>query len=361
MLGKGGDRGIDQLRRFHRAVEVHDQGYRRLPPQGVSVEAGGASAGTRPAARKRTGGGGAGGTVLRMSAEVTLLERVAAPVAEWLEDHAVWSVFLRVAPTAGGGVALAFQGAPAKVIGVTLVVVGVCFEALVTWWSKERRATAETDRKRHELELVQLAAELNVLMNDALAPIAKRIAELASIPVDDRRNHLKPIAQQVVATAMLLRRDVKRLRVTVYAVQPPRGRRPRLMSPLVSQGRNDDPSPFDLDTPGGRAAFATLDGGQPEFVADVEAADADRWENGPAGYSTFVTVPIVVDDNGYGLLSADAPAVGDLTGNDVPIITVLAELLAIAFALCDSKHEPRDRTKPHKPPAPYGPPGPSRG
>ncbi|NTW40111.1 MAG: GAF domain-containing protein [Cellulomonadaceae bacterium] len=295
-----------------------------------------------------------------MSEEVTLFTSVATPIAEWLESRPVRSVLLRASPTAVGGVLLAFGGAWLKALGVIAVIVGVGAEALVTWWAERRRAHADGDRTRHEQELVQLAAELNVLMNDALAPIAKRIAELAPLSVVERQHHLKPVAQLVASTATLLRRDVKRLRVTVYAVQPSRGRRSRLMRPLVYQGRSDEPSPFYDATPDGRAAFATLDGGRPEFVADVAAEDVTRWKNGPHGYSTFVTVPIVVDDNGYGLLSADAPAVGDLTGNDVPIITVLAEMLGIAFALCDSKFDSKDRAKPHTPPAPYGPPRPPR-
>jgi GAF domain-containing protein len=68
------------------------------------------------------------------------------------------------------------------------------------------------------------------------------------------------------------------------------------------------------------------------FVPDLDSDPPEDWEGSGSDYRTFISASIFAGERAYGMLTVDAPAADDLGENDVYLVLVLADLLAIAFA-----------------------------
>lgn len=260
---------------------------------------------------------------------------IATAIADWFEDHPAVSATVRTGSVAIGTLLLIPASGLARILGGLAFALGVVFEALATWRVKKRNDERVKSFADAEAQWSELEAGLNVAMNDALRPVAEMVAGMAPMSPGKRRHHRDKVADHVAGAGALLRQDVRRLRVVVYVVAPVRAGR-RVLNPLAWHGRADKPSPFvDTDQAGARV-FELLESGASDFVEDVGAAPPTKWVGMPGDYQTCITVPVIANGYAYALMTVDAPAVGDLTGNDVATYEVLAALLAIAFAWCDS-------------------------
>ena len=83
----------------------------------------------------------------------------------------------------------------------------------------------------------------------------------------------------------------------------------------------------------GDAALTWLRSGAPKFVPDTDREADPAWKGSGRGYRTYISVPILIKDEALGMLTVDAPVPGDLDETDVPLVEVLAGILAVGFQL----------------------------
>lgn len=177
----------------------------------------------------------------------------------------------------------------------------------------------------------QEAKRLRIAMKDALQPVAELIADMPSKTPKDRTRALDAVAHQAVSALTLLLKDVDRLRAVVYQLDD------EGMSYVAYHGRGNTPNPFHKTTERGRLACEMVAEGRTHFEPDISKAPSDAYKGSGNDYQTFISAAICTGDTGFGMLTVDAPNANDLVDTDRQIVCLVADLLAIAFAIADSK------------------------
>lgn len=179
------------------------------------------------------------------------------------------------------------------------------------------------------------AAQL-VALRDALRPIVEAIADMHTLAPRLREERVHSIAQRSAAALALIMHTVPGFRSVVYRQQDDAGT--EVMSVFARAGRSErEPHEFRRGDERGDAAFRTVEHREPCFVRDVndhdEVANLDGAYSGTrVGYSTFISAPIADRQRTYGMVTVDAPKVGDLLRSDQHLVMLVADLLALALA-----------------------------
>jgi hypothetical protein len=111
------------------------------------------------------------------------------------------------------------------------------------------------------------------------------------------------------------------------------------MSALAYQGRGTKPKSFVTGTERGDSAFALVRAAGDVFVPDLAASVPSGYAGSGRDYATFISASIATQragGAGYGMVTIDAPNAGDLVDTDRQIVILVANLLAIAFAIAES-------------------------
>lgn len=177
----------------------------------------------------------------------------------------------------------------------------------------------------------QEAKRLRIAMKDALQPVAELIADLPSKTPKDRERGLEAVAHQAASALTLLLKDVDRVRAVVYQLDD------EGMSHVAYHGRGNTPNPFPRSTERGRLACQMVADGANHFEPDISKASSDAYRGTGNGYETYISAAICTGSNGYGMVTVDAPNANDLVDTDRQIVCLVADLLAIAFAIADTK------------------------
>ena len=105
------------------------------------------------------------------------------------------------------------------------------------------------------------------------------------------------------------------------------------MTCMAYHGRGGPtPSGFIRGTPRGESAIELVLTGGMLFVEDMTRRTL-QYTGTAEGYRTFISVAIHSGQDAWGMLSVDAPKQGSLVALDVHVLEVVADLLAIAFAI----------------------------
>lgn len=205
-------------------------------------------------------------------------------------------------------------------VGALLLVLNGVVQASREWWRRadERASDDEADR-------------LRVAMKDALQPVVELMAAMPYQPRRAREAMLANVATQAVGSLVLLLKRVDRLRAVVYAMDPAGTR----MDQLAHHGRGSTPSPFVAGDVRGDRALALVGDGASLFVRDLDREQPGQWEGSGEDYRTFISAAISNGEYAYGMVTVDAPRAGDLGENDEHIVLLVADLLAVAFAVAD--------------------------
>lgn len=184
------------------------------------------------------------------------------------------------------------------------------------------------ERRRHAAEIV--AVDMRVAMNDALDPIVRQLGRIALA----ERRHRDEVREQTVpmvlySAALLIGPD--RVRACWFRLA---GGTPRELRPVLHEGRAGAPHTVFVErTPAGDSVFELLANNTHRFCYDVQQNPPPGWDPvHPHDYRTFLAVPVVAASTAYGLLTVDSLEPGDLTEGDVPLLRLLAGLLADALA-----------------------------
>lgn len=213
--------------------------------------------------------------------------------------------------------------------GAALTLVAVGLPAVEQW------------RHRRFLRSAQLGAEeararLRTTFNDVLDPIVLHLGKVA-IAEPERQPELRAQAITLVLnSAILLIRDRQhtgdaRARACWYELT---GAGPRQLRPSHHIGRGIAPTTVFVEgVSEGAEVFGALDRGAGRFFEDVGTRPPPGWDNtARRTYKTFITMPVRAESQCYGMLALDSLEPGDLRGDDVPLVRLLAHLLAIGLA-----------------------------
>lgn len=189
---------------------------------------------------------------------------------------------------------------------------------------------------KRDLRIIQSASDtevsdLRVAMKDALQPLIRLISEMPDKPEEERDGHLKAIAENaVMASATLLMAHVERARANIYSMETDGS----ALRVLAYGGRGEKPGEFVRGAPGANAALQRVKSGKSLIVKDWRVDPPEGWTKTESDWSSFVSVPIISGDGyAYGMVSIDSPKAESFFDTEKHTVTVVAELLAVAFAL----------------------------
>lgn len=213
-----------------------------------------------------------------------------------------------------------------RALSVTIAVTAVILAGILSALIERERRHSETVRTRE-------GATAQLAVTEAVLPVLALVGKMATEPSNRRAVPFEKIVSHVLQSKAVLFPDVKDVRMVVYRVEVD-GHKKRLVVEDAAGRRRNKPEPFVAGDGGrGDAAFQWLMGGTPKFVANTAFEYDKAWKGSGRGYRTYISVPILIKDDAFGMLTVDAPTPGDLDETDVPLVEVLAGVLAVGYRL----------------------------
>jgi len=186
-----------------------------------------------------------------------------------------------------------------------------------------------------------------VALQDALAPVTRHLAALITAPATCRSGlRAQSIDKALHAAVALAGGD--RVRACWFRLDD--GAR-RILRPESHLGRSQPPTTIFVEgTPSGDAVFAALDEGIGRFCQDVVKEPPTGWDaRVPRAYRSFIAVPVTDGVRCHGMLTLDSLRPDALRGDDVPLMHLLAQMLATAMAIEPNRVPDRARQAPSEP------------
>jgi GAF domain-containing protein len=174
------------------------------------------------------------------------------------------------------------------------------------------------------------AVAMQVTLNDALDPIVRQLGRVVTATRRSERE-----AQQEGLIAMVVDSAPRlvgsgRVRACLYRFAPGE---PRMLRPAQYGGRVDDPlGPITEQTPAGGLVFGMIRHNEHLLCSDTDAGPPPGWQvTAPQTYKSFAAVPVAAGQNAFGMLMVDALEKGGIRQADVPLLRLLAGLVADAL------------------------------
>jgi GAF domain-containing protein len=214
----------------------------------------------------------------------------------------------------------------------------------MTWWTLAAVAASVTaagvpayeqirkERLRAQAHraAIDAAIAMRVTMNDALDPIVRQLGRIATASRHDREALQEAIIPMILDSAAHLI-DAERVRANWFRFV---GGKPPVLVPEQYAGRADEPTTtFREGTVEGDAAFAMIRHNQHLTCVDVDTEPPPGWRGSAHhGYRAFIAVPVVAGNTAFGMLTVDTVEPAGVTEAEVPLVRLLAGLLAGALA-----------------------------
>jgi GAF domain-containing protein len=186
-------------------------------------------------------------------------------------------------------------------------------------------------RAQAQQAAVDAAVAMQVTMNDALDPIVRQLGRVATAGGRREREALQGGMVAMVVDSAAHLAGSGRVRASLFRFAPGT---PRVLVPAQYSGRVDDPlESITEGTPEGDLVFGMIRHNQHLFCPDLGAEPPAGWRlTAPQTYQSFAAVPVAAGQNAFGMLMVDALEPGGIRRTDVPLIRLLAGLLADALA-----------------------------
>jgi GAF domain-containing protein len=186
-------------------------------------------------------------------------------------------------------------------------------------------------RAQAQRAAVDAAVAMQVTMNDALDPIVRQLGRVATAGGRREREALQEGMVAMVVDSAAHLAGSGRVRASLFRFGPGA---PRALVPAQYSGRVDDPlEPITDGTVEGDLVFGIIRHNQHLFCPDLDAEPPAGWRlTAPQTYKSFAAVPVAAGQNAFGMLMVDALEPGGIRRTDVPLIRLLAGLLADALA-----------------------------
>ncbi|MFI5876459.1 GAF domain-containing protein [Streptomyces sp. NPDC051445] len=165
---------------------------------------------------------------------------------------------------------------------------------------------------------VQAQTDLTATLNGALAPITSYLGKIAASPRALRKAEIGQLRQAIVESAVKLTHEKARSAYYELVVDD--------LSRVCYSGRAESPrQKFSAGTSDGDYLLNLVRSKDLVFVEDVSTNPLVTPAS--SGYKTVIAVSVTAGDQILGLLTVDAPSIGDLTDVHVELVRVLANLL----------------------------------
>ena len=210
---------------------------------------------------------------------------------------------------------------------VQVVATGLAF--LVPQIRSTRAARMEATAEEREIEA---RVDTKMAMNDALDPILRLLGNLALERDVIVRNQLRAQVIPLVLKTAAEFIGPERARACWFKLEPGPLKR---LDPSDFAGRAGSPSTtFVQGTPAGDAAIGMVLDDRDLLCADTESDPPPDWDiTKVRDYRTFVSVSVIAGDTGYGMLTLDALEPGTLVADDLALLRLMAEVLAVALSV----------------------------
>ncbi len=173
-------------------------------------------------------------------------------------------------------------------------------------------------RARTEQAAVDAAVAMRVTLNDTLDPIVRQLGRVATAASRHEREALQEAAIPMVVDSAAHLAGSGRVPACLFRLAPGT---PRVLMPTQYSGRVDDP------------LEPIMEGTVAGDVPDLDADDPPGWHvAAPQTYKSFAAVPVAAGQNAFGMLMVDALEKDGIKRTDVPLVRLLAGLLADALA-----------------------------
>ncbi len=186
-------------------------------------------------------------------------------------------------------------------------------------------------RAQAQQAAVDAAVAMQVTLNDALDPIVRQLGRVATAGGRREREALQEGMVAMVVDSAAHLAGSGRVRASLFRFVPGT---PRVLVPAQYSGRVDDPLESITDgTAEGDLVFGMIQHNQHLFCPDLDTESPAGWRMAaPQTYKSFAAVPVAAGQNAFGILMVDALDPGGIRRTDVPLIRLLAGLLADALA-----------------------------
>jgi GAF domain-containing protein len=191
---------------------------------------------------------------------------------------------------------------------------------------RKERLRAETEQAA-----VDAAVAMRVTLNDALDPIVRQLGRVATATSRHEREALQEAAIPMVVDSAAHLVGSGRVRACLFRFAPGT---PQALMPAQYSGRVDDPlEPIVEGTAEGDLVFDMIRHNHHLYYPDLDADPLPGWRvRPPQTYKSLAAVPVAAGQNAFGMLMVDALEKGGIRRADVPLVRLLAGLLADALA-----------------------------
>jgi GAF domain-containing protein len=188
----------------------------------------------------------------------------------------------------------------------------------------------ERMRSRAQQAAVDAAVAMRVTLNDALDPIVRQLGRVVTAARHEKEALQEATIPMAVDSAAHLAGS-GRVRACLFRFAPGT---PTMLVPAQYSGRVDDPlEPITEGTAQGDLVFGMIRRNQHLFCPDTSAAPQPGWTvTAPQTYRSFAAVPVAAGQSAFGMLMVDALERNGIGRGDVPLLRLLAGLLADALA-----------------------------
>lgn len=242
--------------------------------------------------------------------------------------HPVWAVVISTLGAIFSGFLLSLYQVSFwwVIIGVLVAIITVLPTAGTVHWNEKNKKAED------------LSAARERVMDEMIPPLLYKAHALSSTPPRERRQLLESTAELVVKDLITAFAKVGGIRAVVYKVNNDGDQ----MEPLAFAGRSDQPQPFVRGDDRGNYAFESLSTNKNFlFVANIDSAPR-TWYGTGKGYATYISAPIKGKDgrgDAYGMLTLDAPEIGDLDSRDGSTVSLFAATLSLFFHEADRRRK----------------------
>ena len=200
---------------------------------------------------------------------------------------------------------------------IAAVAIAALTPAISAWRAKRSEVNARTQSR---LEL-----------NSGLDPVVRKLGELARANGKRAQDPIRAeIMAQVIAAAHQVVGTANATRSCFFELVP--GPPKQLRPTSNHRGRpGSTRSVFTEGTVDGDAAIRIIEEDTHWLCGDVRVAPPPGWSSRDRDYLSFISVPVIAGDIGFGMLTVDSTVANDFDRGDVDLIRVLAGLLAASL------------------------------
>ncbi len=189
-------------------------------------------------------------------------------------------------------------------------------------------------RAQAEQAAIGAAVAMRVTMNDALDPIVRQLGRIATTASRHDREGLQEATVPMILDSAAHLIEAQRVRASWFRLIEGEHGTPSKLVPDQYAGRADEPrTTFTQGTVEGDYAFAMIRHNQHLVCADVDTEPPPGWPvSAGHTYKSFIAVPVVAGQTPFGMLTVDTVDIAGVSEAEVPLVRLLAGLLAGALA-----------------------------